>query len=551
MTVFKRSSSRLRKQTKVIHKVVRRVLHMLVRYPGFSAIVAYAPRTPKRNARNSVKFEVGGSITRSIIFAIPSMHIEGFDLRTIGSILVVVIVIVTVITTTTSPKNPLPQFESGKPHIMDVVIAPLQVASNAGQTCTKFAWDYNERLAGVLANDKTQGTEIWSPQQVNVTLPKGEQNDLYIQRYAIEHQADLVLYGSISCSGQSAIINPKIYANATFYAGAPEIKDFYSCDDMVNQLSVKMENGAIEQAASDQAARAATFIKVGRGFNLYESASISDLKQASDLFMQLAQASNMNDRHGLAMLWYMAGKSQLKSVPDECNQPDISRLKQAEISFQAALQHEPQFALAYAYLGTISLNEALVIKGDQAKELAEIRALLNKSLAHLEHAHNALIHPDNGLANVIAEIGEAQAKITLHDLNPANIESNLLLQEAVTILNQVIKENTASIDESKEMNVLIAHAYAILGDVQRAMMNDDLALSSYTKALMWGEGSRLKPVIDISLAELYTDRGDACTAKRFYQDATQTQCPADKRVFTLQAQQMQFFCQRFNDSQLK
>jgi len=462
-----------------------------------------------------------------------------------------VIVIISVITTTTSPKNSLPQFESGKPHILDVVIAPLQVASSAGQICTKLAWDYNEHLAGVLANDKTQGAEIWSPQQVNITLPKGEQNDLYIQRYAIEHQADLVLYGNITCAGQSAVINPKIYANATFYAGAPEIKGFYSFDDMVDQLSVKLENGAIEQAAGEQAARAATLINVGRGINLYESASKSELKQASDLFLQLAEASNMNDRHGLAMLWYLAGKSQLKSVPDECNQPDISRLKQAEISFQAALQHEPQFALAYAYLGTISLNEALVIKGGQAKELAEIQALLYKSLARFEHVHNALIHPGNGLADVIAEIGEAQAKITLHDLNPANTESTLLLHEAVTILNQVIKGNYTSINESKEMNILIAHAYALLGDVQRAMMNDDMALSSYTKALMWDEGSRLKPAIDISLAELYTDRGDACTAERFYQDAAQTQCPADKRLFDLQAQQMQFFCQLSNDSQFK
>lgn len=551
MAAFKRSNSQLRKQTKVIHKVIRRVLHVLVRYPIFRAVVAYAPHTSKRNVRNSVKFDVGGSITHSTIFAIPSIHLEGFSWRTLGPILVIVIVIISVITTTTSPKNPLPPFESGKPHILDVVIAPLQVTGNAGQTCTKFAGEYNERLAGILANNKTQGAEIWSPQQVNVTLPQGEQSDSYIQRYAIEYQADLVLYGNISCAGQSAVINPEIYANATFYAGAPEIKGFYNFDDMVDQLSVKMENGAIELVASEQAARAVTLINVGRGFNLYESASKLALKQASDLFLQLAQASNINDRHGLAMLWYMAGKSQLKSVPDECNEPDISQLKQAEISFQTALQHEPQFALAYAYLGTISLKEAQVIKGDQAKVLAEIQVLLNKSIARFERAHNALIHPSNGLANVIAGIGEAQTNLALHDLNPASPESRMLLHDAVTILNQVIKENNAITDGSKEMNTLIAHAYALLGDIQRAMMNDDLALSSYIKALKWDEGSRQKPPIDISLAELYTAQGDACTAERFYQDAAQTQCLADKRVFALQAQQMQFYCQMFSDSQLK
>jgi len=551
MAVSKYFFTQFNKAKSLVVQAIRRILHGLKRYLGIAdTAVVLMPRAQKSAVRNSIKFDVGGSIAHSIILNISNVQLfQNANARTVAFLALLSIAVVTVATSVTPYKNTMPRFESGKPHVVDVVIAPLNVANTSNQACAKVAEDFNAHMAGVLANKKQQGTGIWMPQQVSDSFPQGAVLDSDIKQYATEHQADLILYGTISCDDQGAVINPKIQANSAFFAGAPEISDFYNFDDMVGQFNVKLDPSAIEQAANQQAAHAATLIDVGGGFDLYDSISEPDLKQASNLFIQMAKAGSTNDRHGMAMLWYMAGKSQLKTVMDACNRLDISRLKQAESSFYLAQQHEPQFALAYAYLGAISLNEAQAAMGDRLNDRAEVQTLINRSLARFERATSMSVQSDDGLAQLVAKVGEAQAKLLLHDLNPAGTESRLLLEEAMKILNQVIQENKAYASVSKEMSSHIAHAYALLGDAQRAKLNDDLALSSYSTALKWAEGSRLKPVVDLSLAEMYTVRGDACIAARYYQEAAQTQCSADQREFTLQAQQMQFFCQQDNDSQ--
>jgi hypothetical protein len=546
MAEIKHLLKQLRKQKKVALYEVRRILRMLVRHMPYSIVVVTAPRPSKRAAKSIIRFEVGGNVTRSVILALPNVHLNGISLKTIAAGAVIIIAVVTAVTTVTpyTGKNVLPPFEQGDPYRLDVVIAPYHVAGLADEACTKFARDLAIRIANKLVNQTPDSTSIWTPDQVSNSIVRGLPDETNASLFASEKKVDLVFYGDMTCDGQDAIIRPRVHASTLFYAGAPEMAGLYNFDDMTGQIKMPMNNGTLEQAANQQIIHAIELIDIGRGFKLNIGDSDQDLKKASDLFMQLANASVVTDRHGQAMLWYMAGRSQFAGVLDKCETVDPNQLTQAEKSFLKSLQHEPELALAHAYLGNISIYQTRY-HADSGYSNAD---LLNKSLARFERALHARVQPASDLAVLLASLGKAQAQILLYDMDPTGAEGRVVLADAIETLNEVVRKIDESSITSKELQSITAHAYALLGDVQHAQLKEDWALSSYSKASLLTSDSRLKTAVSLSLAELYTARGDACQAAEQYRTASQTLCERDKREFALQAQHMQFYCQQTNDA---
>lgn len=485
-------------------------------------------------------------MTRSIIVALPHIHFNDLGKKTVLVGVVIGIVIVSVANSTIphSSTDQLQKFEKGEPFRLDVVIAPFHAAGFIDQSCVKVARDFSERLAELLIADPRQGTAFWGPQQVIDTLGQASQSAQSIAQYATDRQADIIFYGEAECDSQAVTIHPQVHVSDAFYAGLPELDGFYNFDDIINPLKIDLSKQQLDPVVSQQAARAAALVNIGHGFRMFATEVDGNLKQASDLFMQLA-AGQLTDRHGLAMLWYAIGKAQLNGVIDTCSIVDTKRLDLAESSLFTALQHEPEFALAHAYLGVIAAYKASLLSDDQADV---IQTVLNKSMARFQRARSALVQPDNGLAKAIAAIGEAQTLITLHDLKPHSSESTLLMNKALVKLNEIINRSDGINYTSKEAQSILARAYAIMGDVQHAQSNDDRALSYFNAASVLTEDNWLKTAVHLSMAELYTVRGNACLASQHYQSATQHACELDKREFALQAQQMQFYCQQTNDT---
>ena len=528
-------------------------MRALTRRRLFDATLLFAPRSAKRGNPSVIKFEVGGSITRSIILALPNVHVDGINPRFVVGGIVIAVVLISVATSTTPQggTSASQRFEYGDPFRLDVLVAPFHVVEKDNLECTQFAQKFSARLAEMVAIQTAQETIVWTPLQVYDTYrPEGE-DGAYAQRYAAERKVDVVVHGTIACNDQVVNVRPQIYAADSFFAEAPEMVGFYHFDDLINQLNVKLDNAALEQAATRQAMRAATLISIGRGFGLYAGETRGDYLKAAELFNKIAETGDVTDRHGLAMLLYMAGKAHLAAVMDDCNEPDLEELKQASISFREALRQEPEFALAYAYLGNISHYEAAANVIGQTQSAYPDHTQFSKSMAYFQRAKSALVQPPNGLAKAIAAIGEAQIRISTHDINPAGNVARTLLSEAVDILVDVIKTYEPASVASKEMKSMLARAYGLLGDLQHAQFKDDLALSSYSVASVLAQEISLKTALALSMAELYTVRSDACMAAKHYQAASQTSCLKDKREFSLQAQQMQLFCQHINDTQFK
>ncbi len=547
MAEINRALALLRKQKNTLHKEIRRLVRMLMRLLPRRLALSFEPRAPRRSNGRITKFEIGGNVTRSIIF-LPNVHLDGIDTRAIVGGIVIVVVVISVATSTTpnSGKIALQPFVRGDAYHLDAVIAPFHTTDPANKACSKFAQDFGDRLGYAVGNNDPQNVTIWMPEQMAGVFPQAGKAGADIRQFAEEHQIDLLFFGEIECNGQIAMVRPQIMASNPFYRGAPEMAEFYGFDDMTSPLVVEFGNNSLEQVVRAQAARISTLIDMGRGFRLLATNSIDELKQAAVLFQELAAAGNVTDRHGLAMLQYLTGKSQLASALDTCNTIDQDLLQQAENSFSKALRHEPEFALALAHLGNVSVYRAQNLPPNN---IDQIQAALSKGLSRYQRALDARVQPADDLAAALANIGIAQAKIVLHDLIPAGNESRLLLVDAVKRLNDVI-HNSAG-DAGKEIKAAVALAYALLGDVQRAGFNDERALASYGKVASLTEDRHLQMAVAQSMAELHTVRGDACMAAQQYLIAAQNACQADSRKFAMQAERMQFYCQQANDTQAR
>lgn len=546
MAEIKHTLSLLRNKKRALFNEVRRLVRMLARLLPHCAALVLAPRSPRRATRSVTKFEIGGNITRSVILALPNVHLDGINFKAIVGGIVITVVIVNIVTSTTpNPgKNALQAFVRGDAYHLDVLIAPFRAVNPSDKACDKFAQDFTNRLARTVTNNDPQNSSIWMPEQVAGVFAQG---NMPLVQFAEEHQVDVLFYGDIECDDQKAVVRPHVVAPALFYRGAPEMADFYNFDDMISPLLVALGDNSLERVTREQAARISTVIDIGRGFRLLATNSASELQQASTLFQHLAEAGGIADRHGLAMLQYLIGKTQIAGVVDACNTIDQDLLRQAENSFSKALLHEPEFALALAYLGNVSFYKANVLPEGNT---AEIQAMLNKSLARYQRALETRVQPADGLVMAVAMIGKAQAKIALHDVDPASSEGQQMLADAAGDLYEVIRKFDSA-SANNEIKASVALAYALLGDLHRAGFNDERALSSYGRVASLTNDRWLQAAVAQSMAELYTVRGDACAAARQYQLAAQNACQADSRKLAAQAAKMQFFCQQTNDSQIR
>jgi hypothetical protein len=537
--------SQLRRQKLVVRNEIRRMLQVILRRMPCGLMVVTSPRTKKRSARNNFRFEVAGNVTRSIILAWPGINFGGLKTKLAGG-LVIVITVVTVFSglSPSGTKNTLQPFAQGDPYKLNVVVAPYRLAGTTDQACEWFATNLANRIAEKLNRAAPSDTAVWLPQQINADLTQQLQNETKIEAFARERKVDLVLMGDVVCDKQEAIIRPSVFAAPSFFAGTPEMNGFYNFDDVAQQVNVRLNNSALEQNAAQQSVRATALIDIGRGFRQKAADTQEDMKKASALFMQLAQSGSLADRRGQSMLWYMSGQSLLAQAMDECNKLDAQRLNEAENSFQMSLQHEPELAMAFVSLGNISLYRMQLQQDDRGNQL---QRLSDTSLARFARAQQALVQPANGLAVALAAMGEAQARIARYDTDPASTAGKAMLERAIDGLYEVIQWADANTGSGREAQSIAARAYALLGDVQHAQLQDEWALSSYSKASWLSPDRRLKTSVALSLAELYTARGDACSAAEQFQVAAETPCELDKRNFAFQAREMQYFCQQKND----
>lgn len=548
MAEIKQTLSLLSKRKKALRSEFRRLARALARLLPYRVAFVLAPRPTRRTTRNVTKFEIGGNLIRSVILA-PNVQVDGKFIRTIAGGVVITIVIISVVNSTTpnTGKTPLPAFVRGDPYHLDVVIAPFRAANSSDKACEKFAQDFTDRLARTVNNTDSQNVSIWLPEQVAGVFDQNVAEGKRANQFAEANLVDVLFYGDIECDAQKAAVRPHVVAPALFYEGAPELARLYNFDDITNPLQVELTNNSLEQIVRKQATRIATLIEMGRGFRLLAARSENGLRQAAVLFQHLAKAGIVADRHGLAMLQYLAGKALLVSAVDECNVVDPDLLQQAENSFSQALLHEPEFALALANLGNVSVYQARALPDGNT---AEIEAMLNKGLSRYQRALDARVQPDDDLATTIAMIGKAQVGIALHDIDPASSERRQMLTVATDQLQEAIRKfDRAGI--GNEIKTTVALAYALLGDLNRAGSNDGYALSSYGKAASLTVDRRLQATVAQSTAELYTVRGDACASARQYQIAAQSTCLAASRKFAMQAERMQYFCQQTNDAQMR
>lgn len=546
MAQIKHTHSFLRTIRKVLRGEIRRLARILSRMLPHRLTLVLLPR-PSRRSRNVTKFEVGGNVTRSVVF-LPQVHVDGsIKAIVVGGIVIVVVVVQ--VATTTSPNagtTALTPFAQGDAYHLDVVVAPFRAANATDKACEKVAQAFTDRFSRTVAYSNAHNVAVWLPAQVAGVFAQVGRDGLDVNQFVAERQIDVLFYGDLTCVDQKATVRPHVVAPALFN-GVPELAGFYTFDDMTRPLQITVGDNTLEQTAREAAAHISTLIDLGRGIRLLGTSMSDELREASVLFAQLANADGVSDRRGLAMLHYLAGNAKLAGATVACSPVDASLLQDAENSFSTALQHEPEFALAQAQLGNVALRQARVLPEGNTREIA---ALLNKGLSRFQRALDARMQPASQLAVAIVLVGQAQAQIALHDLVAMNNTGQSLLIDANVHLNEIIRmsEDTRA---TPEMRATVAIAYALLGDLQRAGFNDDRALVSYGKVASLTEDRRLKTAVAQSMAELYTVHANACAAAEQYLIAAQNACAIDSNTFARQAEQMQFYCQQSNDAKAR
>lgn len=229
------SSTRKRTRKKKRFQTLRRVA---------KRVQAWAlARTINGAARPTVRFERGGaaahltirgSANHSLLVAARNIHLQApFVLVPVTFIALIALVTFGVAITNAvgSPASSKPMFTAGQRYALDIAVLPFQPTS-ADSTCRDMAGDLASEVAlrmsdslrpNALSGDMASTVRVWSPDQVPMgNLAGAGSPGEQANRLVVERGADVVLYGTVDCTGDNITVTPGFVVAPAYIQYAPD-----------------------------------------------------------------------------------------------------------------------------------------------------------------------------------------------------------------------------------------------------------------------------------------------------------------------------------------
>jgi len=306
--------------------------------------------------------------------------------------------------------------------------------------------------------------------------------------------ANIIVYGTIERKENAFEIVPEFYI---------PIKNSYETEEMVGQhsfgsnifiSSISESLSSQVNANRDLSNRAQILTYITKGLSLF---FVGEYEEAMSVFHSINVDDMWLSEQGREVSYLFEGNAALKSF----------LFNEAGIAYQQALTIEPEYARAYAGLGSLYYLKAIE-ELDQEK-FSPNDAYLEQAISYFERALEAQLQPPS--ADIEAKVAFGLGQVYLakwfageSTLNIAVSNFNVLLQ----LYNN---------GENPRLSDFASETYGRLGMINLQLENVDAAINDFTNALDLASNASRKGVYWGTLADIYQEIGrveDASTANQ-------------------------------------
>jgi tetratricopeptide (TPR) repeat protein len=330
----------------------------------------------------------------------------------------------------------------------------------------------------------------------------------HAEEWAATIHADVVIYGAIVQSEQSAELQPEFFVAYRGFTEASELVGPYELGRPL-RVNLPVESNALEGMADHPLnARAQALSLIALGLASYV---VDDYEQALDRFIAADEVPNWPVDAGKEMLYMLMGNTASRLAATTL---DSAYVYEALDYFDQALAINPNFVRALVGQASATYQLALgnleTRKGGQVDHdlLAESEALYRRA-AEVES-------PDAAEISLKIHLGLGQIYLVRHLLQ---VEGADWLTQARSEFQQMID---AYLDSGARNRDLIGHAYARLALIAFQVDHDpDTAIQHYTEAIALVT-PRWQAQYQIDLGDLYAAIEDVEKARLAYEEARAT-----------------------------
>lgn len=336
---------------------------------------------------------------------------------------------------------------------------------------------------------------VWGPEQVGTISGKSaEERASSAEGIAHRAGADLVIYGQIDSRHTPWQVLPEFFVATNNFNEADEVTGLYSLGaplyivgrgNIADRIDV---SGALTQ-------RAGVLTKVIEGLAYYNNARYVD---AANVLRTAIGATGWKDEDGNEILYLLLGNATARA----------GLLDEAESAYRKVLTLNPQYARAYAGLGSVTYLRA--ISAGTSEEFRADLALLAEATTYYETALITDIQP------VGAEL-EAKVAFGLGQVYLAEwFEGQDTLEAALAKFHEVIARYKSG---NQRILDLAAEAYARVALADQQLQRRDQALLGFAKAADLTQSPSRRGLYLLSLGDLFTQGQSMETAHTKYRAA--------------------------------
>lgn len=387
-------------------------------------------------------------------------------------------------TATPTPIPQLPDYDVGLGVAFFTVPEDQSVTLDEADTLIE---QVDVRLQGELDSfSDTTGLTLGhlGPQDLGrIVSDDARERAVFAREVAERHDADVILYGIVS-RGRGGIleVQPEFYVSPTMFTDALEMTGSYrlgsaievtgSLDDMRNALVVNQPLSA----------RTTALAQIFAGLTYYELVNYDEALKA---FEAAESALDWEITDGHEVLLVLLGNTRLKLAGEaiQARDPDEARdwLTQAQFDFETAATLAPEYARAYAGLGSakfVEWNIELIETG-----LPDI-AYLEKALDYLDQADDALDQPEDVGARTAPLATRLTVNYNMLVYHSSEVPDDLdaIMADFLATSDLILRRydngrNLSMQPVAAETHVLRGHIYfSLAGDCLNALDDFDAAL---------------------------------------------------------------------------
>jgi tetratricopeptide (TPR) repeat protein len=372
------------------------------------------------------------------------------------------------------------------------------ISSKTARRISEVFYNHFSGEVSALGDELGVAVQILGPSQSpNIRGQIAEQREQQAAKMADRMKADVIIYGTIENAGDAYLLKPEFFVNTRNFQEAEEIVGQHQLGSDIRILGDEEQNPTQITLNRELSHRSQVLALISKGLAMLFTHQYEDA-------LAMFQAANADQ------LWeFNAGREVVYLFEgNAAGKADL--LPQAEQAFQDALRIDPEYARAYAGLGSVYYTYSL--QGLSSQNFNPNREDLQKALEYFQFAEQASHKPVT--ANIPAKIafGRGQVYMALWLVKEAPAE------QAVEQFQFVIDQYQTNKNEA--IREIASESCARLGLIARQSGDTAGALERYTQAAGLATNPARRAVYQTSIGDLCQGQDDE-KASAAYQKAIQ------------------------------